>query len=68
MTPKKTSDSTTAKHEQLNIDEAEENDLQNNFGRMFEALKEEMKNFLKEMEEKTNKKFEKMNKFLKESN
>ena len=29
---------------------------------MFEALKEEIRNFLKEMEEKTNKKLEEINK------
>ena len=34
---------------------------------MFEALKEEMKTFLKEMEEKTNKKLEEINKSLKEN-
>ena len=34
---------------------------------MFEALKEEMKNFIKEMEEKANKDLEEINKFLKEN-
>ena len=39
----------------------------NNFTKMIEALKEEMKNSLKEMKEKTNKKLEEINKSLKES-
>ena len=51
MTSVKTSDPTTAWPEQPNIDEAEENDLKNNFRRMFETLKEEMRNSLKEVEE-----------------
>ena len=46
-------------------EEAEEYDLKFNFMQMIEALKEEIKNFLKEMEEKTNKKVEEMNKSLK---
>ena len=45
MTPIKTSSPTTARLEQQNIDEAQENDLKNSFRRMFEALKEEMKKF-----------------------
>ena len=53
-TPVKPKDPTTARLEQPN--EAEENDLKNNFKRMFETPKEEMRNSLKEMEEKTNKK------------
>ena len=43
-TPVKSRDPTTASLEQPNIDEAEENDLKNNFRRMFEAFKEEMRN------------------------
>ena len=35
------------------MDEPEENDLKNNLKRMFEILKDEMRNSLKEMEEKT---------------
>ena len=46
-TPIKTSGPTTARLEHPNTDEAEENDLKNNFRRMFEALKEEMKPSLK---------------------
>ena len=67
MTPIKPSDSTTSRLEQSNIDEAEENDLKNNFRRMFEALKKEMKTALEQREEKTNKKLEDINKFLKEN-
>ena len=48
-------------------EEAEEYDLKFNFMQMIEALKEEMKNSLKEMEEKTNKKLEEINKSLKEN-
>ena len=63
MTPTNTGGSTTAKLEHPNIDESEENDLTSNFWRMFETLKEEMKNPCTEMEEKTNKKLEEMDKF-----
>ena len=45
----KFTDPITSRLEQPNKDEAEENDLKNNFRRMFEALKEEMQKFLKEM-------------------
>ena len=47
MTPTKTTGPTMARLEHPNTDEAEENNLKNNFRRMFEALKEEMKNYLK---------------------
>ena len=49
----KTSGAITARLEQPKI--AEENDQQNNFRRMFEAHKEEVRNFLKEMEDNTHK-------------
>ena len=65
--PVKPKDPTTARLEQPNIDEAEENDLKNNFKRKFETLKDEMRNSLKEMEEKTNKKLEDISKSLKEN-
>ena len=52
-TPVKPKDPTTARPEQPNIDEAEENDLKSNCKRMFETPKEETRNSLKEMEEKT---------------
>ena len=63
----KTSDITAARLEHPNTDEAKENYLKNNFWRMFEALKEETKSSLKEMEEKTNKKLEEISKSLKEN-
>ena len=66
-TPTKTSGPTTARLEHPNIDEGEETDLKNDFRRMFEALKEKMKNSLQEMKEKTNKKLEEINKSLKEN-
>ena len=63
--PPETSGSATARPQQLNADEAE-NYLKNNFMKMTEALKEEIKNSLK-VEEKTNKKLEEINKSLKEN-
>ena len=66
-TQEKSRDPTTARLEHPNTDEAKENDLKNNFRRMFEALKEEMRNSVIEMEEKTNKKLEYINKSLKEN-
>ena len=53
--PPEVSGSTTARSQHPNADGAEENDRKNNLMKMIEALKEEMKNFLKEIEEKTNK-------------
>ena len=47
--------------------DAEENNLKYNLMKMVETLKEEMKNSLKEMEEKTNKKLEEINKSLNET-
>ena len=49
-----------------NPEKAEENDIKCNFMKMMEAFKEEMKNSLKEIEEKTNKKLEEINKSLKQ--
>ena len=43
---------------------AEENDLKNSFKRMLETLKVKMRNSLKEMEERTNKKLEDISKSL----
>lgn len=51
----KNSDSTRARIEHSNTDKAKENDLNNKFRKMFEVFKEVMKNFLKEVEGKTNK-------------
>ena len=42
--PTKTSGPATIRLEHSNINEAVEDDLKDNFRRMFEALKEEMKN------------------------
>ena len=64
-TPVKPKDPTSVKLEQPNVDEGDENDLKSNFRRMFETFKEEMSNFLKEMEEKTKKKLEDISKSLK---
>ena len=49
---------TTGRHEHPNPQKAEENDFKYNFMKMIQSLREEMKNSLKEMEEKTNKKLE----------
>ena len=57
----------TARPDHPNPDEAEENYLKYNFMKMIETFKEEKKNSLKEMEEKTNKKLEEINKPLKET-
>ena len=51
--------STATRPEHPNADEAEENNLKNNFMKMIEALKEEMKNSLIKVEEKANKKWKK---------
>ena len=56
--PVKPKDPTKARSEQPNMDEPEENDLKSNLKRMFEILKNEMRNHLKGMEEKTNKNWE----------
>lgn len=56
MIPPVTRGSIPSRPEHPNTDEAEENSLKNNFMKMIEALKEEMTNPLKDMEEKTNEK------------
>ena len=53
MAPPEPSGPTTGRPEHPNPEEAEENNLKYNFMKMIETLKEEMKNSLKEMEEKT---------------
>ncbi|KAL6089413.1 hypothetical protein STEG23_038285, partial [Scotinomys teguina] len=61
MTPSKPMGSPTARPEHTNAEEAEfitKNDLQ----KVIEALKEEMKNSLKELEEQTNKNWKKTKK------
>ncbi|KAL6030719.1 hypothetical protein STEG23_011368 [Scotinomys teguina] len=53
----------TPRPEHFNVDKAEENDLKNGLMNMIEeALEGKMKNAVKEIEEKTNKKLEEMNK------
>ncbi|KAL6083245.1 hypothetical protein STEG23_014627 [Scotinomys teguina] len=59
----------TSRPEHCNVEKAEENDLKNNLMKMIEeALKGKMKNAVKEIEEKTNKKLEEMNKEIEEKN
>ncbi|KAL6041345.1 hypothetical protein STEG23_007461 [Scotinomys teguina] len=59
----------TPRPEHCNVDKAEENDLKNSLMKMIEeALKGKMKNAVKEIEEKTNKKLEEMNKEIEEKN
>ncbi|EGW02308.1 Putative transposase element L1Md-A101/L1Md-A102/L1Md-A2 [Cricetulus griseus] len=67
MTPPESRDSTLARPEHHNADEAEENILKNYFMKMIEALKEDMRQSLKEMEEKTNQKMQEINKSLKKT-
>ncbi|ERE91574.1 Transposase, L1 containing protein [Cricetulus griseus] len=66
MIPLETRKHTPARPEHHNADEAEENDLKNNFMKMIKDLKEDMRKSLKEMEEKTNQKIQDINKSLKE--
>ncbi|KAL6031567.1 hypothetical protein STEG23_032262 [Scotinomys teguina] len=59
----------TPRPEHCNVDKAEENDLKNSLMKMIEEVLEgKMKNAVKEIEEKTNKKWEEMNKEIKENN
>lgn len=51
IAPPKSSDPTTKRPEHLNVTEAQEYDFKNNCKKMIEALREEMKNCLKEIEE-----------------
>lgn len=59
MAAPETSDPTSARLEQSSTEEAEGNDLEINFVKVIETLKEEMRNYLEEMEGKTNKELEK---------
>ena len=54
---------TTGRLEHPNPEEVEEIDIM----KVIESLKEDVKNSLKEMDEKNNKKFEEMNKSLKDT-
>ncbi|KAL6030149.1 hypothetical protein STEG23_023680 [Scotinomys teguina] len=59
----------TPRPEHCNVDKAEENDLKNSLMKMIEeALEGKMKNAVKEIEEKKNKKLEEMNKEIEERN
>ncbi|KAL6048247.1 hypothetical protein STEG23_002138 [Scotinomys teguina] len=59
----------TPRPEHCNVDKAEENDLKNSLMKMIEeALEGKMKNAIKEIEEKTNKKLEENNKEIEEKN
>ncbi|KAL6093383.1 hypothetical protein STEG23_026150 [Scotinomys teguina] len=59
----------TPRPEQCNVDKAEENDLKNSLMKMIEeALEGKMKDTIKEIEEKTNKKLEEINKEIEERN
>lgn len=66
MASSETNVSTQAKPEQPNADKVEYS-LKNNFIKVLDALKEEMKNTLKEVEENTSKKLEEINNSFKES-
>ena len=56
MTPPESRDSTPARHDHPNTEEAEESNLKNNFMEMIETLTNEVRKSFKEMEEKTNQK------------
>ncbi|ERE84459.1 GTPase IMAP family member 3-like protein [Cricetulus griseus] len=58
MTPQESRDSTPARHEHSNTEEAEESNLKNNFTQMIENLKEEIRKSFREMEEKMNQKMQ----------
>ena len=65
--PVKSKDPTKARSEQINMFEPEENDQKITSRECFEILKNETRNYLKEMEDKTNKKLEDISKSLKEN-
>lgn len=56
----------TARLEHFSAADAQGNNLRNNFIKKTEILNEEMKKCLKETQEKTDKEWEEINKFLKE--
>ena len=58
---------TTGRLDHPNPEDIEENDFKGYLMKMMETFKEEVKNSLKEMEEKTNKKLEEINKSLKDT-
>ncbi|KAL6065249.1 hypothetical protein STEG23_013394 [Scotinomys teguina] len=68
-TSPKSSPPPTPRPEHCNVDKAEENDLKNSLMKMIEeALEGKMKNAIKQIEEKTNKKLEENNKEIEEKN
>ncbi|KAL6033674.1 hypothetical protein STEG23_035094 [Scotinomys teguina] len=68
-TPPESSPPPTPRPEHCNVDKAEENDLKNSLMKMIEeALEGKMKDTIKEIEEKTNKKLEENNKEIEEKN
>ena len=67
MTTPESSDSSTRRLEHPNPEEVEEIDFKCNLMKMMETLKQEVKNSLKEMEEKTNKRLEEINESLKDT-
>ncbi|ERE70461.1 GTPase IMAP family member 3-like protein [Cricetulus griseus] len=58
MTPPESRESTPARHEHPNTEEAKESNLKNNFMQMIENLREEIRKSFREMEEKTNQKMQ----------
>ena len=66
ITPE-SSEHTTGRLEYPNPEEVEEIDFKHNIMKVIESLKQDVKNSLKEMDEKNNKKFEEMNKSLKDT-
>ena len=66
ITPE-SSEHTTVKLEHSNTEEVEEIDFKHNIMKVVESLKQDVKNSLKEMDEKNNKKFEEMSKSLKDN-
>ena len=61
-----TRDSTPARPEPPNNDEAEKNSFKNNFMQMTETLRQEIRKSFREMEEKTRQKMQELSKSFKE--
>ena len=67
MVTPESSEHATGRHEHPNPEEVEEIDFKRNIMKVRETFKQDVKNSLKEMDEKTNKKIEEMNKSLKDT-
>ncbi|ERE84321.1 vomeronasal 2 receptor, 52 precursor [Cricetulus griseus] len=67
MIPPESRDSMPARPEHPSKDEAEESNLKNNFMKMRETLREEIRKSYREMEEKTNQKMQEIHKSFKET-